>query len=83
MPDIVEVTDAMSENAGCNVRSSRSEDVCVSNTTSPYQCLMASHDINTKNNTNPAAHSLNIIPTKFGTLTVNSFPSTLAQVAKV
>ena len=28
---------------------------------------------------NPAAHSLNIIPTKFGNLTVYSFPSTLAS----
>ena len=38
---------------------------------------------NTNNNANPAAHSLNIIPTKFGTLTVNSFLSTLTKVAKV
>ena len=38
---------------------------------------------NTNNNTNPAVHSLNIIPTKSGNHTVNSFPSTLAQVAKV
>ena len=29
---------------------------------------MASHDTNTNNNANPEAHSLNIIPTKFGTL---------------
>ena len=55
------------------------------NHTSPYQyqCPMASHDININNNENPAVHSLNIIPTNFGNHTVNSFPSTLAQVAKV
>ena len=56
-------------------------DACVS--TLQYQRPMASHDTNTNNNTNPTAHSLNIIPTKFGNHTVNSFPSTLAQVAKV
>ena len=38
-----------------------------------YQGPMASHDTNTNNNANPVAHSLNIIPTKFGTLTVNRF----------
>ena len=31
------------------------------------------------NNANPAVHTLNIIPKKFGTLTVNSFPSTLGS----
>ena len=43
---------------------------------------MASRDTNTNNNANPAAHSLNIIPTKFGNCAVNSFSSTLAQVRK-
>ena len=39
--------------------------------------------LNTNKNVNPAVHSLNILPTKFGNPTVNSFPSKLAQVAKV
>ena len=48
-----------------------------------YQRLMASHDTNINNNANPAAHSLNIIPTKFGNHALNSFSYTLAQVVKV
>ena len=39
--------------------------------------------IDCSDNANPAAHSLNIVPTKFDNHTVNSFQSTLAQVAKV
>ena len=47
-----------------------------------YQLPMASHDTNTNNNANPAAHSLNIIPKKFGTLRPGTDQSRKAAFGK-